>query len=133
MTDPTDRLGDLQRTVEHYLDLFDSKRSVGPRLLAEALYVARHGEQGAPDDLRPIIRDLPEATPAQEAYDRVLTEAARRALADPSGGRGHPDTGREALAERLGVSTRTVTRYLGGESGPSPPERMMMEQIVEES
>lgn len=120
------------RGTTHYLDTFKTTQTVGPQLLAEALYVARHGEQGAPDDLRPIVRELPELTPADEARDRLLVEAACRAVATETDGRGAPSQGRQELAAELDVHRNTVGKWIRGESQPGGPARQLMEQIVEE-
>lgn len=113
------------RSLDHYLDLIDDTDTVGAQLLAEALYALRHGDAdtASPDDLRPIVRDLPESVTAGQAYAHL----ACAALASDDG----RDKGQTTLAERLGVGDRTVRSWIAGGRSPGGPAVKMMGQIIE--
>ena len=109
------------RTLQHFCRIFDDRNDhVGPQFLARAIHVARYGpekiSEPTPDDLRPIITDLPEATPTDEAV-RLLASAALRAAANSEGPAPVLRTVREALGwtraemgERLGLETTEDNR-----------------------
>lgn len=114
------------RDLTHYLDLIDDTDTIGARLLAKAVYALRHGDadEAAPDDLRPIIREMPESATTEQA----LVILACDELASDDG----RDRGIGALADRLGVHRDTVSRWARGERSPGAPAVAMMRQILDE-
>lgn len=122
------------RDLHHFIELFDETDTVGDQILAEAVYAARHGDadEADPDDLRPLIREMPEVTPPDEAKNRVMAEAVGRAcelLSDPDDPR---DKGRQALADRLDVHRNTVGAWVRRERNCTGPSAMMVRRIIDE-
>ncbi|MFB6374098.1 MAG: hypothetical protein ABEN55_13515 [Bradymonadaceae bacterium] len=114
------------RDLDHYLDLIDEKATVGAQLLGKAIYAARHGDadEAEPDDLRPIVRDLP--TGESYTTDRAIIILACDRLATDDG----RDRGIGALADELGVHRDTVNRWVHGRTSPGGPAVGMARQVL---
>jgi hypothetical protein len=116
----------VKRTVSDYLDTLDSTDTVGGEYLAEAIYVLRRDDvldEPTPDDLKPIIRDLPETLTA----DQALVWLACERLATDDG----RDSGIGALADELGLHRDTVSRWKRGERAPGAPAVTVVRQVLE--
>jgi hypothetical protein len=121
----------VKRTLSDYLDTLDDTDTVGRQYLAEAIYVARRDDvldEPTPDDLKPIIRDLPETLTA----DQALVWLACERLATDDG----RDKGMGALADELDVTLDAVRRWRLGmdhEDGrePSGPAARLVRQVLD--
>lgn len=127
------------RDLNHYLSTFDTTDTVGPQLLAEAIYVVWHDPADLEvdgidqDEVAETLRELPWGPEAhidsEVARQRLLVEAACAEVVDP-GGRGPPSKGRRELADELDVDYRTVTRWLAGETTLEGAARQLVERVA---
>lgn len=66
-----------RRTIDHYLEMFQTTETVGAQLLSKAIYAKRHGSADQPDvsELAEIVRDLgPESTFTSAEATRLMEE-----------------------------------------------------------